>query len=132
MASQSRFFQVALAIAIVVLAAPARAEVVTLLCQNTNTQSYTGDSSTLRVDYERKIVELLRSDGTATYSAAATITEGAVDWKAVLNKPSGAIFSGSLNRISGQVWGRHPVVAADGRVLDNILSGPCRRATQKF
>lgn len=134
MASQSRFFQVALAIAIVVLAAPARADVVTLLCQNTNAQSYTGDSSTLRVDYDRKIVQLLGSDGTAVYTAAATITEGAVDWKAVLDKPSGGIFSGSLNRISGQVWGHFPVVGADGRVREhnNILSGPCRRATQKF
>jgi len=129
MTSGARFF---LALALVALASPARAEVVTLLCQNTNTQSYTGDSSTLRIDYDRKIVELLRSDGTAVYSAGATITEGAVEWNAVLAKPSGSIFSGSLNRVSGQLWGHHPVVAADGRVLDNILSGPCRRATQKF
>jgi hypothetical protein len=129
MAPGLRFF---LALAFVALSSPARAQVVTLLCQNTNPQSYTGDSSTLRVDYGRKTVELLRSDGTAAYSAGATITEGAVEWTAVLDKPRGGIFSGSLNRLSGQLSGQHTFVAADGRILDNILSGPCRRATQKF
>lgn len=108
---------------------PARAEAVTLVCQ-----AELGLSFTLRVDYDRKIVDLLRSDGTAQYSAAATITEGAVEWNTVIVNSGGYVFRGSLNRLSGQGWEQHPEVWNDGRsrAASQILFGPCRRATQKF
>lgn len=121
-----------LAFTLAMTAGSAHAQVVTLHCQNSNAESYTGNSSVFRVDYDRKTVQLLRSDGTATYSAAAAITEGAIEWRAALDNPRGSTFTGSLNRVSGQIWSLHPVVTAGGRVLNNVVSGPCRRATQKF
>jgi len=138
MAPKSRFFHasisaallrsVALAIALIVQASPARAETATLVCQQEsaphNTES--GGSFTLRVDYDRKIVDFLRSDGVVSYSAAATITEGDVQWETDLTKARA--FMGKLNRLSGQgnatYW--------DDRQFMHQMSGPCRRATQKF
>ncbi len=138
MAPESRLFQAnfsaallrsaALAIALLVPASPARAEVVTLVCQQESVGAFTesGGSFTLRVDYDRKIVDLLRSDGTVRLSAAAMITVGDVQWETDLTKAHA--FMGILNRISGQgsatYW--------DDRNLMHQMSGPCRRATQKF
>lgn len=120
----------ALAVALIVQASPARAEVVTLVCQQEpgphNTES--GGSFTLRADYDRKIVDFLRSDGTAYRSAAATITEGAVSWDSSGREIGPLSFMGSLNRLSGQgnatYW--------DDRGFMKQMSGLCRRATQKF
>jgi hypothetical protein len=138
MAPQSRLFQAScsasllcsatLTIALLVPAAPARAETVTLVCQQEAGPHMTesGGSFTLRLDYDRKIVDFLQSDGAVSYSAAATITEGNVQWKTDLTK-AGA-FLGQLNRLSGQgnatYW--------DERQFMHQMSGPCRRATQKF
>lgn len=114
MVPKSRFFQgnfsatllrsVALAIALIVTASPARAEVVTLVCQPES-----GDSFTLRVDYDRKTVEYLSPNGSSGGPAAATITEGNVTWdrrferEEVLQGYWGHYrFEGSLNRLSGQ------------------------------
>jgi hypothetical protein len=131
-----RFSQTALAIALAVLASPASAEAVTLVCQNDGPAPGVGTFA-LRVDYDRKIVDmpnsadLARPVGTAFYSAAPTITAGAVDWDVVIN-PKGAIFRGSLNRLSGQGWVSYSTFYSDGRQSLQTLSGPCRRATQKF
>jgi hypothetical protein len=132
MTPKSRFFQAsfaaALAIALIVPASPARAEVITLVCTN---ESSGGGSFTLRVDYDRNIVDMPNSAdmpnsiGTAYYSAAATITKDDVTWDINTDR----IFRGSLNRLSGQ--GTVSFAKNDGsRTLG--LSGPCRRATQKF
>lgn len=147
MALESRLFQAgfsatllwsaAIATVLLVPASPVRADVVTLVCQNSDGG---GDSMTIRVDYDRKIVDLLWSDGTARYSAPATITEGAVTWRAALpnagepNSPAEPWFDGSLNRLSGQGYVRFPRVGgARGNLgVWESVSGPCRRATQKF
>lgn len=128
MAPKARFFQAgfsaALAIALLMSASPAHAEVVTLVCKNESGSFGTDDSFTLQVDYDRKIVGLLRSDGTANYSAPAMITEGSVEWGPSYET---RVFAGSLDRLSGKgsvVW---PSADPFAR-----MSGPCRRATQKF
>ena len=118
----------ALAIAILVQASPARAEAITLVCQNEG-PTPGGGSYTLQVDYDRKIVALLGSDGAVRYSAAATITQSNVTWKTVLE--NGKFFDGSLNRLSGQGVANFPVPFA-GQIMMGGMSGPCRRATQKF
>jgi hypothetical protein len=138
MAPRSGFFQAsfsatllrsaAIAIALNVQASPAHAEAITLVCQN-HGPTPGGGTFTLRVDYDRKNVALLRSDGTVRYSAAATITQGNVTWKAVLGNEK--FFDGSLNRISGQGVANFPVPFA-GQIMMGGMSGPCRRATQKF
>ena len=146
MAPKSGFFQAgfsatllrcaALAIALFVPASPARAEVVTLVCQ-----PQSGDSFTLRIDYDRKTVDLLVPDGRSYFApAAATITEGSVTWdrrferEEVLKGYMGHYrFAGSLNRLSGEgkftFWRN-----TEGReeAIINSNSGLCRRATQKF
>lgn len=72
-----------LAVALVVQAAPSLAETITLVCQNEG-PTPGGGSFTLRVDYDQNVVALLRPDGTAKHSAAATITAGEVRWNAAL------------------------------------------------
>ena len=138
--AQARFFTTllpgtALAVALLAQVSPARAEVVTLVCQDTNTS----DSMTIRVDYDRKIVDFLQSDGAVVYSAAARITEGAVEWYAALRstgQPHDAanpFFGGSLNRLSGQGLVQIPHNGRRSNESVTIgVSGPCRRATQKF
>lgn len=146
MALISRLFQASLsatllrsaALATVLLAqaSPARAEVLTLICQ-----PQSGDSFTLQIDYDRKTVDLLEPDGRSYFApAAATITEGSVTWdtrfprEQVLQCCMGHYrLAGSLNRLSGEgkftFWrnteGREDAIA-------NSNSGLCRRATQKF
>ena len=147
MSSNFRFFQAsfsatllksaALAIALLVQASPARAEVVTLVCQQSEAnqaQLAWGSSFTLRINYDQKIVYLLGPDGSVWFSAAATITESDVRWGnwALDNRddatgnPLG--FLGSLNRLSGE--GVASFMQKGGRL--RVMSGPCRRATQKF
>lgn len=94
MTSGSNFFQArisapllqsaALAIALLLQVSPVHAETVTLVCQNENaaTSRSWGSSFALRVDYDRKIVDLLRSDGTVLLSSAARITDSDVRWDA--------------------------------------------------
>lgn len=130
MALESRLFQAsfsatllwstAIATALLVLASPARAEAVTLVCQN---ESKYGGSITLRVDYDQKIAYRLQDNGNVWWSAAAMITEGDVTW-------DGIQFSGSLNRLSGQFTMREKRSTQSS--LDPYFFGPCRRATQKF
>lgn len=139
MVPKFRFFQAgfsatllwcaALAIALLVPASPARAEVVTLVCQHESSISVT-----IRVDYDRKIVDLLQSDGTARFSSAAQITEGTVEWDVLVNNANGQHFFGTLNRFTGQLSNMsYPVddVKA-GHFYSRGMSGQCRRATQKF
>lgn len=118
----------ALAIALAAIASSAHAEAVTLVCQNDG-PTPGGGTFTLRVDYDRKTVDLLRPDGAVRHSAAATITESNVTWKAVLEGEKW--FEGSLNRLSGQGLANFPVLYA-GQVMMGGMGGPCRRATQKF
>jgi len=139
MAPVSRLFQTsfstallrsaALAIALLVQVSPARAEVVTLVCQHE-----TGVSVTIRVDYDRNIVDLLKSDGTASFSSAAQITEGAVKWDVLVNNANGQHFFGTLNRFTGQLSSMsYPVDdVKPGFYYSRGMSGLCRRATQKF
>lgn len=116
-------FSAALAIALFMSVSLARAEVVTLVCKNESGSVGTDDSFTLRVDYDRKIVDLLRSDGTAHYSAPAKITEGSVEWGSYET----GVFRGSLDRLSGKGSVAWPSADPFAR-----MSGSCRRATQKF
>ena len=133
MTTKSGFFQAsfsaALAIGLLALASPARAEVVTLICQD----KMSSESFTLRVDYDRKIVDFLWPDGTnVRLSAAATITENAVTWYPNNDKPNSNgdfAFMGMLNRLAGEV--RMDFTLRSG-VNSAHYSGPCRRATQKF
>jgi len=116
-------------------ASPARAETVTLVCQ-----PQSGDSFTLRIDYDRKTVDLL-SDGRSFYAPAeATITESNVTWdrrfkrEEVLQGYLGHYrFEGSLNRLSGEgkfTFWRNTEGREEALISRN--SGLCRRATQKF
>jgi hypothetical protein len=118
----------ALAIALFVSASPSQAETVTLICQ-VESGPYASASFTLRIDFDRKMVDLLLPDGTARYSVAASITQGSVDWDV-----AGEVFRGNLNRLTGQGWEQHLEVWNNGtnRRMSPILFGPCRRATQKF
>jgi len=127
--------KVALAVALLVHASPASAGVVTLVCQSEANkvdsiiQGAWGTSFTLRINYDQKVVDLLGPSGAVWFSAAATITESAVqwdDWDCSSGYAPG--FSGLLNRLSGQgvanfkEKGEHP----------RGMTGPCRRATRKF
>ncbi len=144
MASKSRFFKAnssvmllqsaALAVALLVQASPARAEVVTLICQNNyqSTKNNQGPSSfTLRINYNQKVVEFLKPDGTVWFSeAATTITESAVQWPSDRRQRVGTIFfTGELNRLSGE---GSVNFAETGDSFFTSVEGPCRRATQKF
>ena len=133
MAQVSRFFEqtflrlccTALAIALIVLASPARAEVVTLICQSDSSDSNNWESSfTIRIDYDRKTVDWLRSNGTVALSSAATITESDVQWYSAEAQE----FRGGLNRLSGQ----GTLGFTERQVIRRYMSGPCRRATKKF
>jgi hypothetical protein len=114
--------------------APARAEVVTLVCQDDSSGHIeSGHSFTLRVDYDRKIVDLLHSDGTVFLSETATVTESDVRWhwdnaKWDYSSPKAQGFMGGLDRLSG----RGSVTYKERQVILTSMSGPCRRATQKF
>lgn len=140
MVPKSRFFQenfsatllrsVALAIALIVTASPARAEVVTLVCQN---QLEGGGSFTLQVDYDRMIVNLLSSDGTIIVSAEAKISASDVKWywdnsKWDYSSPKAQGFTGGLNRLSGEGG----MTYYERQTVFHNMVGPCRRATQKF
>ena len=127
---------VALATVLLVQASTASAEVVTLICQ-----PQSGNSFTLRIDYDRKTVDLLVPDGRSYFApAAATITEGSVTWdrrferEEVLKGYMGHYrFEGSLNRLSGEgkfTFWRNTEGREEQRIDSN--SGLCRRATQKF
>ena len=140
MAPESRFFRVsisaALAIALIVFASSARAEVVTLVCQSEASQEDSirqgawGSSFTLRINYDQNIVDLLGPSGAVWFSAAAKITESDVRWNTWPNysTTAGPGFIGSLNRLSGQGSAAFRVEGQEYR----SMSGPCRRATQKF
>jgi len=122
----------ALAVALLVQASPARAEVVTLICQGESIEPQHrawGTSFTLRINYDQKIVDLLGPNGTVWFSAAATITESSVSWDK-WNYSSGYApgFMGSLNRLSGHGLATFRYENESMR----SMSGPCRRATQKF
>lgn len=122
----------ALAIALAVLASPARAEVVTLVCQNQDRPESPESSFTLRVDYDQKTVDLLASDGTKRFSSAARITASDVKWYAAIKTGDGLFFDGSLDRLSGRGLVNFPRSFGARGVLMQGMSGPCRRATQKF
>ena len=115
----------ALAVALLVQASPARAEVVTLICQH-NAGPGHNISFTLRINYGQKVVEFLSPSGTVWFSAVASITDSDLRW----NYQKRGHFTGSLNRLSGEGVVEYP---ADGNnPSTDQLFGPCRRATQKF
>ncbi len=123
----------AAAIALMVLALPARGEVVTLLCQNREQQS----SFTLRIDYDRKMVAEVNSDGSSRNLVPAKITEGDITWDHVFQNVEvfkgrfGRFrFSGSVNRLSGQ--GRVTYWRMDTEQPAWTVTGLCGRAAQKF
>ena len=124
----------ALAISLLVPASPTRAEVVTLICQNEfSGLGKWGSSFTLRIDYDRKIVDFLLSDGTVALTSVATISESDVRWywdnsKWDYESDKAQGFMGGLNRLSGEGW----AYFATRQVAQHNMSGPCRRATQKF
>lgn len=126
----------ALATVFLVQASPARAEVLTLVCQRES-----GNSFTLQIDYDRKTADVLEPDGRSYLApAAATITESSVTWdrrferEEVLKGYMGHYrFAGSLNRLSGEgkfTFWRNTEGRAEAII--HMGSGLCRRATQKF
>jgi hypothetical protein len=121
-----------LAVAMIVLAFPARAEVVTLLCKVKD-----GGSFTLWVDYDRKMVADANSDGNSATFVPAKITEGEVSWEHVFQNVEvfkgrfGRFqFAGSLNRLSGEGWVRY--WRMDTGQGPYGRSGVCSRAERKF
>ncbi|MDI1301929.1 MAG: hypothetical protein PSX71_08495 [bacterium] len=125
---------VALVTALFALASAAHAEVVTLLCQ---VEAQPGSTFTLKVDYDRKTVADEHYNSTPGTAVPATITESEVTWDhinehvEVFEGNWGRFqFAGSLNRLSGQ--GRVTYWRMDTSQPSWSLSGPCRRATQKF
>jgi hypothetical protein len=119
-------FSAALAIVLLTSASAARAEVVTLVCQN---ETNAPGSFRLRVNYDQKIVELLNSNGTTRFSAPARITESDVWWEAVVPNME-MKFEGGLNRLTGHGYTLIPTTPNSFR--QEHMGGPCRRATQKF
>jgi hypothetical protein len=121
----------ALAIALIVLASPARAETVTLVCQ-----PQSGDSFTLRIDYDRAIIEMLEDNGAKVMSLPAKITDENVTWDGV--HETGRVdraqnhFWGSLNRLSGQLMFSKELVNDGYRPSPATSVSGCRRATKKF
>jgi hypothetical protein len=118
-----------MAAAVLVPISPARAEVVALVCQD---QSGTGGSFTLRVDYDRKVVALLSSNGGVLFSSAARVTDSDVTWEVTVENMDGFKFLGVLNRLSGQGGVSFPTRYSNGKVTSDHWYGPCSRATQKF
>jgi hypothetical protein len=121
-----------LAVALIMLAFPARAEVVTLLCKIKE-----GGSFTIRVDYDRRMVADVRSDGSSGTFVPAKITDGDVTWDHVFQNVEvfkgrfGRFqFAGSLNRLSGDGWVRY--WRMDTSQGPWQLSGACGRAEKKF
>ncbi len=130
--SATLLWSAALAVALFVQASPARAEVVTLVCQseaNTPQLPGWGSSFTLRINYDQKIVDLLHPSGSVWFSEAATITESYVQWFRWDSSGKAPSFKGSLNRLSGQ--GEATISEKESNIIRQ-MSGPCRRATQKF
>ena len=121
-----------IAAAVAALALPAAAEQATLVCQ-----AQGGVSFTLRIDYDRKIVDMPNSAdlsyaiGTAFYNTTATFNEGAIAWDTVIES-RGATFRGSVNRLTGEAFVTFSEFYNDGREMLRTLSGPCQRAQRKF
>jgi hypothetical protein len=128
----------ALAFALIAQAPAARAETLNLVCENDQRGSIE-----LLVDFDRKTVELMpRSSCTWNISGRsivvpdcfppgrAQISERDISWAMTEKTVNGAggvgerEVSGSLNRLTGNVWMRFGSV--DG------FSGKCRRATKQF
>jgi hypothetical protein len=131
MALGSRFLVL---LALTALAAPARAQVVTLVCQS---QERADSMFTLRVDYDRKMVTDVHTDGSSGAFVPANITEGAVTWEHVFprvevfkNNWGRFSFSGQLNRLTGQGWIRY--WRMDTNQGPWMLSGLCAPAVKKF
>lgn len=130
--SAALLWSAALAAVLLVQASPARAEVVTLVCQ-----PQSGDSFTLRVDYDRAIIEAVLDNGDKTMSLPAKITDDNVTWDGV--HETGRVdraqnhFWGSLSRLSGQfMFFREMVIPGYQPGPPGGSSGTCRRATKKF
>lgn len=123
----SMLCKAALVAALLSPALPAHAEVVTLICQGTP-----GGSFTLRIDYDRRTAAMLNGDGTVYISAPADITDAQVWWDAKIEEYSGYKFNGRVNRLSGDAWVMFPGNNGGNQLTSLVVSGPCRRATQKF
>jgi len=127
-------FRCLLAITLIAPVLPAQAQVITLVCQN---QESAASMFTLRVDYDRKMVADVRTDGSSGEFVPAKITEGAVTWDHVFPRVEvfkgnwGRFsFSGTLNRLTGQGWVRY--WRMDTSQGPWMLSGLCGPAAKKF
>lgn len=119
----------------------AGAEPITLVCQQESDTYTPYGTFTFRVDYDRKIVYWLNSDGTVHLTAAAKITESEIAWETVNDNVVifkdnrgrdnfGRMgFSGSLSRLTGQ---SNATLSRSDINMAFYFSGPCRLATQKF
>ena len=105
----------------------------TLVCRNQQQDS----TFLVRIDYDRKMVADVRSDGTSYEFVPAKITEGDVTWDHVWQNVEvfkGRFgrygFSGALNRLTGQGWVQHwRMDTGQGPMRQ---SGLCSRAEKKF
>jgi len=146
MASKSRFFQagfsaallrsVALAIALIVTASPARAEPVTLSCRTDASPA----TWTFRINYATGLVEQLAPSGNAYTNriATATISPNTIAWS--IDQPSSyrtgddvihqttEHWEGHIDRLSATGW----MQSHQGDFPANIVDFTCRQATQKF
>lgn len=127
-----------LAVALVFQAAPARAEILNLVCG-----SEQGGSIEYLIDLDRKTVQY-PPPRSCTWNiqgrqlvvpdceppARAQITERSISWEGVEKIVSGTgVVSnrevrGSMNRTTGAVWVQHGAHV--------VFEGKCRRATKKF
>ncbi len=147
MTPESRFFQAsfsaavlrsaALAIALLVLASPTRAEPVTLSCR----ADAGSETLTLRINYATGLVEQLAPSGKAYTNRVATaaISQNAIVWS--IDQPSSYLtgdgvthqttehWEGRIDRLSGTGWTQSH---QEGLYRNLPVDITCRQATQKF
>ncbi len=146
MTRKSRYFQVgfsatvlrcaALAIALIVTASPARAELVTLSCRT----DVGSETFTFRINYATGLVEQLGPSGNAYTNrlATATISPNAIIWS--IDQPSSYLTGDGVTHQTTEHWEGHiDRLAATGWVESHKGDFPthpidiiCRQATQKF
>lgn len=139
----------ALAIALIVQVSPARAESIALVCETTSTLpecnaaysnvpcSTSPPSVVLNVDFALGRVGFTDRRTSVTWMATgAKVSDVVVDWDKFAPWPKNPAlksrFSGSLNRLTGEVDFDYRYDQGNGSWSPSGFQGKCRRATQKF
>lgn len=140
MAPKSRFFHAsfsatllrsgALAIALLVLASPARSETIDLACAST---SEDGVAIRLLIDTDHSTVTEIRVGANGPFKSnpyTAKISDQFINYSGPLAGNSDYSFEGTLDRIAGTLNGT--ILPGPGKSYSSRQSFACRRATQKF